>query len=86
MDYGKLEVFSKEEVFNPYKYCGGKGYEYEKLAEMDMNKKMWDVLKRYIWCLDYEINGKKVDTFSDPYYRRTEFIGDSDVPVNGHYE
>ena len=28
MDWGKLEIHEKHEVFNPYKYCGGKGTEY----------------------------------------------------------
>lgn len=86
MKWGNLEVHSKTKVFNPHKFVGGDGYEYEKLAEMEIHKDMWKPIKRYISLSDYQINGKKIDIFSDPYYQRTEFIGGSDVPVNGYYE
>jgi hypothetical protein len=85
-DWGKLEVHSKTKVFNPYKFVGGDGYEYEKLSEMEIHKDMWKPIKRWISLNDHIVNGKKIDLYSDPYYKRTEFIGGSDVPLSGRYE
>ena len=85
LNWGYLEVHSKEKVFNPYAYCGGYGYEYEELGKMVMNEKMWGVIKKYIMYNDYEIDGKKI-CFDNPYYERVEFYQGSDVPINGEYE
>lgn len=86
LNWGTLEIHSKTKVFNPYKFVGGDGYEYEKLAEMEIQKDMWKPIKSYIILSDYKIDGKKIDIHSDPYYERPRFIGGSDVPINGHYE
>lgn len=86
LDWGDIEIHSKTKVFNPYKFVGGDGYEYEELSEMMVNEKMWEVIKSYIIYNDYQIGGKKVDIHSDPYYERPRFIGGSDVPINGYYE
>ena len=86
LNWGKLEIHCKEKVFNPYKYCGGNGYEFEKLTEMSMKEKHWKIIKQYIRLDDYQVCGKKV-CFDNPYPRpRVEFIDGSDVPVNGYYE
>ena len=73
-----------EEYYNAF--VGGDGYEFEKLTEMEMTEKMWKVIEKYIMWNDYQIDGKKIDLYSDPYYERVRFIGGSDVPINGHYE
>lgn len=86
LSWGVLEIHSKTKVFNPYKFVGGDGYEYEKLAEMEIYKDMWKPIKMYISMSDYQIDGKKIDIHSDPYYERPRFIGGSDVPTNGYYE
>ena len=86
MSWGNIEIFSKTKVFNPHKFVGGDGYEYEKLSEMEIHKDMWKPIKRWISLNGHEIDGKKIDLYSDPYYKRTEFIGGSDVPVSGYYE
>lgn len=86
MDWGTLEVHSKTKVFNPYKFCGGEGNEYEKLSEMEMTTERWKIIEEYIRWDDLQVCGKKVDLLSDPYYERPRFIGGSDVPINGYYE
>lgn len=86
MDWGYIEVFSKTKVFNPYKFVGGDGYEFELISKMEIKKDMWKPIERWIVLSDYKIDGKKIDIFSDPYYHRTEFIDGSDVPVSGYYE
>lgn len=86
LNWGKLEIHSKTNVFNPYKFCGGYGYEFKKLTEMNMKEKHWNIIKEYIVFNDYKINDKKVDVLSDPYYKRIEFIDGSDVPINNDYE
>ena len=45
LNWGKLEIHCKEKVFNPYKYCNGDGYEFEKLTEMTMKEKHWKIIK-----------------------------------------
>ena len=86
LNWGKLEIHKKSRVFNPYKYCNGKGIEYEKLTEMEMKEKHWKVIKKYILFNDHKVNEKKV-CFDNPYPRpRVEFIDGSDVPVSGYYE
>lgn len=84
-EWGIVEIHSKRGVFNPYKFVGGDGYEYEKLGEFDIYDKQWEVIKEYIIWTGKEIDGKKV-CFDDPYYERPRFIGGSDVPINGYYE
>lgn len=87
MDWGKLEIHEKHEVFNPYKYCGGKGTEYTKLAEIEMTEKRWETIEKFIRFDGYQVYGKKVDLYSNPNPRpRVEFINGSDVPINGYYE
>ena len=83
---GELEIHTKEEVFNPYKYCNGKGYEYEKIAEFSILESQVEILKKYLYLTGREIDGKKV-SFENPYPRqRVEFYQGSDVPINGDYE
>ena len=87
LKWGDIEIHSKTKVFNPYKFVGGDGYEYEKLAEIDMiTEHMWEIIEKYIIYNDYHIDGKKIDIHSDPYYERPRFINGSDVPINGYYE
>lgn len=86
MPYGKLEIFEKFRVFNPYKFCGGYGDEFEYVAEMTMTGEMWKIIKKYIITNDHQIDGKEIDLSSNPHYRRVEFIDGSDVPISGRYE
>jgi len=47
-NWGYLEVYSKTKVFNPYKFVGGDGYEFELLTEMEINENMWETIEEYI--------------------------------------
>lgn len=83
---GTVEIHSKEEVFNPYKYCGGKGIEYEKLGEFSMYYRQWETLRGHIIGNDYKVGNKNV-CFDNPYPTpRPQFIDGSDVPISGYYE
>ena len=86
LNHGTLEIHSKEKVFNPYKYCGGDGYEYELLTTMSIREKHWNVIEKYIRFNDYKVYDRKV-CFDDPYPEQPiEFIDGSDVPISGYYE
>ena len=86
LSWGTLEIHEKQKVFNPYKYCGGSGIEYEKLNELSIYKKQWEVIEKYIRFNDYKIGEKKV-CFDNPYPKpRIEFYQGSDVPISGRYE
>lgn len=86
LNWGEIEIYSKTKVFNPYKFVGGDGYEFEKLTEMSINEEMWEVIKKYIIWNHHQIDNKKIDLHSNPHYERIEFIDGSDVPINGEYE
>ena len=54
---------------------------------MEMDEKRWEIIEEFIRFDGYQVYGKKVDLYSNPYPRpRVEFIDGSDVPVNGYYE
>lgn len=82
-NWGTVEIHSKEEVFNPYKYCNGKGFEYEKLGEFTLYKRQWETIEKYIRFDGYQVYGKKV-CFDNPYPNpQPNFIDGSDV--TGYY-
>ena len=85
--WGHVEIHSKEKVFNPYKYCGGYGFEYEKLGELSITQELWDMTKKCIYKLNlFSFDGKEI-CFDDPYPEpRTIYYQGSDVPISGRYE
>lgn len=86
-EWGTLEIHTKTKVFNPYKYCGGDGYEYEKIGEFSILENQWKDVRTYLYRNNYMINDKKVCCFDNPYPEpRVEFYQGSDVPINGRYE